>query len=153
MGRDLLGTKSTKGIAGLFGGGLAYELSPSFDIRAEYRGFLAKTPAFGETGPRITSTRTATRSSRCRRSAWRTIFKAQSEQHCPSEGLHKCSTFPRRLKPRRNFALMAGLKSRPFKTRRFPSRSHSQFFPATVPDLYQEMRGNFLWGACAGVKG
>jgi opacity protein-like surface antigen len=43
-----LGTKSTKGLAGLFGGGLAYELSPSFDIRAEYRGFLVKTPSFGE---------------------------------------------------------------------------------------------------------
>ena len=49
QGTNLLGTKSTKGIAGLFGGGVAYELSPSFDIRAEYRGFLVKTPNFGET--------------------------------------------------------------------------------------------------------
>ena len=48
-GTNLLSTKSTKGIAGLFGGGLAYELSPSFDIRAEYRGFIVKTPSFGET--------------------------------------------------------------------------------------------------------
>jgi outer membrane immunogenic protein len=48
-GTNLLSTKSTKGIAGLFGGGLAYELSPSFDIRAEYRGFITKTPSFGET--------------------------------------------------------------------------------------------------------
>jgi outer membrane immunogenic protein len=48
-GTNLLSTKSTKGIAGLFGGGLAYELSPSFDIRAEYRGFLVKAPDFGET--------------------------------------------------------------------------------------------------------
>jgi outer membrane immunogenic protein len=47
-GTNLLSTKSTKGIAGLFGGGLAYELSPSFDIRAEYRGFLVKAPSFGE---------------------------------------------------------------------------------------------------------
>jgi hypothetical protein len=46
----LLGTKTTKGITGLMGGGLAYELSPSFDIRAEYRGYLVKTPNFGETG-------------------------------------------------------------------------------------------------------
>jgi hypothetical protein len=46
---NLLGTKSTKGIAGLFGGGLAYELSPSFDIRIEYRGLVTKTPNFGET--------------------------------------------------------------------------------------------------------
>jgi opacity protein-like surface antigen len=45
---NLLGTKSSKGVAGLFGGGLAYELSPSFDIRAEYRCFLTKTPNFGE---------------------------------------------------------------------------------------------------------
>jgi opacity protein-like surface antigen len=49
QGTNLLGTKSTKGITGLFGGGLAYELSPSFDIRAEYRGYLVKTPSFGET--------------------------------------------------------------------------------------------------------
>jgi opacity protein-like surface antigen len=47
-GTNLLGTKSTKGITGLFGGGLAYELSPSFDIRAEYRGLLVKTPNFGQ---------------------------------------------------------------------------------------------------------
>jgi outer membrane immunogenic protein len=48
-----LDTKITKGIAGLFGGGLAYELSPSFDIRAEYRGFVVKTPDFGETSPSL----------------------------------------------------------------------------------------------------
>ena len=48
-GTNLLGTKSTKGIAGLFGGGVAYELSPSFDIRAEYRGLVVKSPNFGET--------------------------------------------------------------------------------------------------------
>jgi opacity protein-like surface antigen len=40
--------KSTKEVTGLFGGGLAYELSPSFDIRVEYRGFLLKTPSFGQ---------------------------------------------------------------------------------------------------------
>jgi len=44
----LLGTKSTKNFGALFGGGLAYELSPSFDVRIEYRGFLTKTPSFGE---------------------------------------------------------------------------------------------------------
>src|SRR5580692_6921895 len=47
-GTNLLGTKSTKGVAGLFGGGVAYEVSPSFDIRLEYRGFLTKAPSFGE---------------------------------------------------------------------------------------------------------
>jgi len=54
-GTTELGTKSTKGIAGLAGGGLAYELSPSFDIRAQYRAFVVKTPAFGE--PNIVTNR------------------------------------------------------------------------------------------------
>jgi len=40
-------TKRTTSIGALFGGGVAYELSPSFDIRAEYRGFAAKTPNLG----------------------------------------------------------------------------------------------------------
>ena len=48
-GTQILGTKSSKGVAGLFGGGLAYEISPSFDIRVEYRGFVTKTPSFGIT--------------------------------------------------------------------------------------------------------
>jgi len=42
--------KTSKEVAGLFGGGLAYELSPSFDIRVEYRGLVLKTPNFGQTG-------------------------------------------------------------------------------------------------------
>ncbi|MGC1360795.1 MAG: outer membrane beta-barrel protein [Silvibacterium sp.] len=33
----------------LYGGGIAYEISPSFDIRAEYRGLIYKTPTFGQT--------------------------------------------------------------------------------------------------------
>jgi outer membrane immunogenic protein len=41
-------TKRSTVLGGLFGGGVAYELSPSFDIRAEYRGFIGKTPTFGE---------------------------------------------------------------------------------------------------------
>ena len=48
QGTNLLGTKSTKGIGGLAGAGVAYELSPSFDIRIEYRGFLVKAPNFGK---------------------------------------------------------------------------------------------------------
>jgi opacity protein-like surface antigen len=48
QGTNQLDTKGNKGLAGLFGGGLAYELSPSFDIRVEYRGYLTKTPTFGE---------------------------------------------------------------------------------------------------------
>lgn len=39
--------KSTTRVGALFGGGVAYEISPSFDIRAEYRGFVLKAPTFG----------------------------------------------------------------------------------------------------------
>jgi outer membrane immunogenic protein len=41
--------KDATGVGGLFGGGVAYELSPSFDLRVEYRGFVVKTPTFGVT--------------------------------------------------------------------------------------------------------
>lgn len=34
-------------VGGLYGAGFAYEISPSFDIRAEYRGLIMKTPSFG----------------------------------------------------------------------------------------------------------
>lgn len=44
-----LDTKQNTNIGALFGAGIAYEISPSFDIRAEYRGFLVKTPDFGNT--------------------------------------------------------------------------------------------------------
>jgi opacity protein-like surface antigen len=37
------------GIGGMYGAGFAYEISPSFDIRAEYRGFVTKVPTFGDT--------------------------------------------------------------------------------------------------------
>ncbi len=33
-------------VGGLYGAGFAYEISPSFDIRAEYRGLVAKVPTF-----------------------------------------------------------------------------------------------------------
>jgi opacity protein-like surface antigen len=46
-GTQILDTKRNSNIGGLFGGGLAYELSPSFDIRVEYRGFLVKAPSYG----------------------------------------------------------------------------------------------------------
>jgi len=46
-GTNLLDTKQNTNVGGLFGGGLAYELSPSWDIRFEYRGFIAKAPDFG----------------------------------------------------------------------------------------------------------
>ena len=45
-GTNNLDAKQNTNIGALFGGGVAYELSPSFDIRAEYRGFLVKAPDF-----------------------------------------------------------------------------------------------------------
>ena len=33
-------------IGGIFGAGIAYEISPSFDIRVEYRGWVTKVPTF-----------------------------------------------------------------------------------------------------------
>lgn len=44
-----LDTKQNTNIGALFGGGVAYELSPSWDVRAEYRGFVVKAPDFGLT--------------------------------------------------------------------------------------------------------
>ena len=48
-GTTQLTVKSNTSVGGLFGAGVAYEISPSFDIRAEYRGFVTKTPSFGVT--------------------------------------------------------------------------------------------------------
>jgi outer membrane immunogenic protein len=45
-----LDAKRNTNIGALFGAGVAYELSPSFDIRVEYRGFLVKTPNFSLPG-------------------------------------------------------------------------------------------------------
>ena len=45
-GTYTLDAKQKTGIGGLFGGGLAYEISPSFDIRAEYRAIIVKAPNF-----------------------------------------------------------------------------------------------------------
>lgn len=47
FGTTNLDTKRTSNLGGLFGAGLAYELSPSFDVRAEYRGFVTRAPNFG----------------------------------------------------------------------------------------------------------
>ena len=43
------GTSQNTNVGGMYGGGFAYEISPSFDIRAEYRGLIYKTPTFGVT--------------------------------------------------------------------------------------------------------
>ncbi|MGA9060030.1 MAG: outer membrane beta-barrel protein [Terracidiphilus sp.] len=36
-------------VGAMYGAGFAYEVSPSFDIRAEYRGLVTKVPTFGVT--------------------------------------------------------------------------------------------------------
>jgi opacity protein-like surface antigen len=48
-GTTSLDVKQQTGIGALYGVGIAYEVSPSFDIRAEYRGFVTKVPDFGYT--------------------------------------------------------------------------------------------------------
>jgi outer membrane immunogenic protein len=45
-GTDRFDAKRNTNIGAIFGAGLAYEISPSFDVRAEYRGFFVKTPSF-----------------------------------------------------------------------------------------------------------
>ena len=49
-GTSDLDAKRNTNVGALFGGGVAYELSPSWDIRVEYRGFLVKTPTFSLPG-------------------------------------------------------------------------------------------------------
>jgi outer membrane immunogenic protein len=45
----LQGLSRNTNVGALYGGGIAYEISPSFDIRVEYRGLIYKTPTFGQT--------------------------------------------------------------------------------------------------------
>jgi opacity protein-like surface antigen len=47
-GTTTLDAKQQTEVGGLFGAGFAYEISPSFDIRAEYRGYVTKVPTFGD---------------------------------------------------------------------------------------------------------
>jgi opacity protein-like surface antigen len=46
-GTTSLDVKQQTSIMGMYGAGIAYEISPSFDIRAEYRGYITKVPNFG----------------------------------------------------------------------------------------------------------
>ncbi len=46
-GTTRLDSRQNTRLGGLFGAGVAYELSPSFDLRLEYRGVIVKTPDFG----------------------------------------------------------------------------------------------------------
>jgi outer membrane immunogenic protein len=46
-GTTSLDVKQQMEIAGFYGAGIAREISPSFDIRAEFRGAITKVPTFG----------------------------------------------------------------------------------------------------------
>ncbi|HEY1903174.1 MAG TPA: outer membrane beta-barrel protein [Terracidiphilus sp.] len=48
-GTQSLDVKQSSEIGAIYGAGVAYEISPSFDIRAEYRGLVTKVPTFGDT--------------------------------------------------------------------------------------------------------
>jgi opacity protein-like surface antigen len=41
-------TKQQTDVGALYGAGFAYEVSPSFDVRVEYRGLVTKVPTFGD---------------------------------------------------------------------------------------------------------
>ena len=47
-GTTTLDAKQQTEVGGLAGAVAAYEISPSFDIRAEYRGYITKVPTFGD---------------------------------------------------------------------------------------------------------
>jgi outer membrane immunogenic protein len=47
-GTTNLDVKQQTEVGGVYGAGIAYEVSPSFDIRAEYRGWVTKVPTFGD---------------------------------------------------------------------------------------------------------
>jgi opacity protein-like surface antigen len=47
IGTQTLDAKRQTEIGFMYGAGIAYEISPSFDIRAEYRGLVTKVPNFG----------------------------------------------------------------------------------------------------------
>jgi len=46
-GTTTLDAKQQTQLGAIYGAGIAYEISPSFDIRAEYRGMITKVPTFG----------------------------------------------------------------------------------------------------------
>ena len=46
-GTKTLDAKQQTEVGGMYGAGFAYEISPSFDIRVEYRGLVTKVPTFG----------------------------------------------------------------------------------------------------------
>jgi len=46
-GTTIVDAKQQTTVGGMYGAGFAYEISPSFDIRVEYRGLVTKVPNFG----------------------------------------------------------------------------------------------------------
>lgn len=44
---DTLDAKRNTSLGGMFGGGVSYEISPSFDVRLQYHGVVVKAPSFG----------------------------------------------------------------------------------------------------------
>jgi hypothetical protein len=47
-GTTNLDVKRQTGVGAMYGAGFAYEISPSFDIRGEYRGYITTVPTFGD---------------------------------------------------------------------------------------------------------
>ena len=47
-GLQTLDTKQQTEVGAMYGAGFAYEVSPSFDVRVEYRGLVTKVPNFGQ---------------------------------------------------------------------------------------------------------
>ncbi len=47
-GTKTLDAKQQTSVGAVWGGGIAYEISPSFDFRVEFRSFVAKVPTFGD---------------------------------------------------------------------------------------------------------
>ena len=56
-GSGLFDLKSSTGVGGLFGGGVAYEISPSFDVRLEYRALFTKAPDYKTPGDLLKTNR------------------------------------------------------------------------------------------------
>jgi opacity protein-like surface antigen len=52
-----LSARQQKEIGALYGAGVAYEISPSFDIRAEFRGIATKVPTFNDTADNLATNR------------------------------------------------------------------------------------------------
>ncbi len=46
-GTKTLDAHQQTGVGAMYGAGFAYEVSPSFDVRVEYRGLVTKVPTFG----------------------------------------------------------------------------------------------------------